>query len=154
MRRWPVFSCVVPVVVAIVVSGVPDSRATDGAIEINHERALAGGVGGDLVADPAGYPVILTQPGSYRLTGNLTVPNVNTIAVSVRASNVTLDLGGFAILGPVVCTGSPVTSCSGSGLGSGVTSTSNFRSIVQLRAGEVTSGSTGRDFRSISMPCL
>lgn len=117
-------------VVALCAALASVAGAADGTIEINHERALAGGVNGDLVADPAGYPVILTQPGSYRLTGNLTVSNANTIAISVRSSNVTLDLGGFAILGPVTCTGAPVTSCSASGLGSGVTSTSNFRNIA------------------------
>jgi len=106
------------------------AHAVDGAIEINEARALAGGVNGDLVADPPGYPVILTQPGSYRLTGNLVIASAGTIAISVRASNVTVDLGGFAILGPVSCTGAPVTACSASGLGSGVTSTSNFRNVA------------------------
>ena len=40
--------------------------AVDGVIEINQHRALAGGV---TAGDTAGFPVTLSQRGSYRLTG-------------------------------------------------------------------------------------
>src|SRR6266568_4278046 len=59
-----------------------------------------------------GFPYKITQPGSYRLSGNPTVPDANTTAIQVLADNVIIDLNGFSIIGPVVCTGSPVTSCS------------------------------------------
>lgn len=48
-----------------------------------------------------GFPYMITQPGSYQLSGNITVPaNVNGIVIA--SSNVTLDLNGFTItcLGP------------------------------------------------------
>ena len=40
---------------------------------------------------------MISEPGSYILTGNLTVPDENTSAIEVRADDVTLDLNGFAI---------------------------------------------------------
>jgi hypothetical protein len=39
------------------------SQAIDGVVEVNQVVALAGAVNGDLVADPAGFPVLITQPG-------------------------------------------------------------------------------------------
>ena len=95
------------------------AAAVDGVIEINQAKAVAGGVNGSLVADPAGFPVVITQPGSYRLTGNLTVPNSNTTAIQVGASAVDIDLNGFAILGPNTCSGTPTT-CTANGTGVGV----------------------------------
>ena len=69
-----------------------EARAVDGVIEINHARALAGGV---TSGDVAGYPVTLSQAGSYRLTGTLSPSNASAIAIT--ASQVTLDLNGFRI---------------------------------------------------------
>ena len=42
--------------------------AVDGVIEINQARALAGGVLGDAIRDPPGFPVTIDRSGSYRLT--------------------------------------------------------------------------------------
>lgn len=80
--------------------------AVDGVIEINQAKALAGGV---TPGDTPGFPVIIDQPGSYRLTGDLTVDEVELDAINVRAENVTLDLNGFSILGPLSCTYSEST---------------------------------------------
>jgi hypothetical protein len=66
----------------------------------------------------SGFPFVISQPGSYRLTGNLTVDQ-NTTAIQIGADNVTLDLNGFAIIGPTVCSGAPLI-CTPSGSGSGV----------------------------------
>ncbi len=41
---------------------------------------------------------IISQPGSYYLTGNVTGA-VSKAAISIDADNVTLDLGGFALVG-------------------------------------------------------
>jgi parallel beta-helix repeat protein len=86
--------------------------ATDGVIEINQARALAGGV---TTGDTAGFPVLIDSAGSYRLTGNL-VATASMHAISVSGSDVTLDLNGFSISG------------SGSGLASGIhiSATGNF----------------------------
>lgn len=93
------------------------SYAVDGVIEINEAKALAGGV---TVGDGAGFPVLISESGSYRLTGNLTVPNEDTTAISITASDVTLDLNGFAIIGPVACAGTPPTCTPSGGIGVGI----------------------------------
>jgi len=90
-------------------------HAVDGVILIDQNRALAGNV---TPGDAPGFPVSINQPGSYRLSGNLTVSgSVN--AIEINASEVTLDLNGFAIVGPTVCTGTGL-SCSPIGSGTGI----------------------------------
>lgn len=64
--------------------------AVDGTIEINQAKVLAAG----------GFPYVVSNPGSYRLTGNLTVPSTTLDAIDVKASYVTIDLNGFSIIGP------------------------------------------------------
>jgi len=88
----------------------------DGVVLINQSIALAGGV---TTGDTPGFPVTISVSGSYRLSGNLIVPDVNTSAIVVTADNVTIDLNGFSIIGPMVCdyfqpgpTGPFVTTCS------------------------------------------
>src|SRR5438046_162421 len=51
---------------AFVVAFAGASYASDGVVEINQARALAGGV---TRGDAPGFPVTISQPGSYRLTG-------------------------------------------------------------------------------------
>lgn len=109
--------------------GTTTTPAT-GVITIDQAKAEAGGV---TAGDAAGFPVTISQPGSYRLTGNLTLADANTTAIVITSPNVTLDLGGFAILGPASCvqTASPPTTCTGTGSGDGI--------VVNL-AGTVTRG--------------
>lgn len=65
--------------------------ATDGQVLINQSTVMAAG----------GFPYTISQPGSYKLSGNLTVPaNANGIVITV--SNVSIDLNGFSITGPSV----------------------------------------------------
>ena len=42
---------------------------------------------------------------------NLVVPNENTTAIQINVNNVTIDLNGFAILGPNVCATDGVSVC-------------------------------------------
>ena len=94
-----------------------DLYAVDGVVLIDQNRALAGGV---TPGDAPGFPVTISLAGSYRLTGNLTVPDANTTAILITHDNVTIDLNGFSILGPTVCTGKAFTLCSPIGPGDGV----------------------------------
>jgi len=95
--------------------------AVDGVIEINQARALAGSV---TPGDTPGFPVNIGVSGSYRLTSSLTVPDEGTSGLIVTASDVTIDLNGFSILGPTVCTGGPpVTACAPTGGGNGIDNT-------------------------------
>lgn len=65
---------------------------------LDHAKAMAG-IDAD---DTPGYPILISKPGSYVLTGNLTVPS-NMSAIFVYASDVTIDLNGFTISGAVGC---------------------------------------------------
>src|SRR5262245_60243098 len=89
--------------------------AVDGVVLIDQNKAIAGGV---TPGDAAGFPVTITQPGSYRLSGNLIVPNSNTNAIEIASDFVTIDLNGFSILGPVNCAGG--FPCAGAGTGNGI----------------------------------
>src|SRR3954466_9962513 len=89
--------------------------AVDGVVLLNQSTALAG-LGG---CDTPGFPIIICNPGSYRLSGNLTVPDANTTAIALFADNVTIDLNGFSISGPVTCVeGTYPVQCSAIGTGS------------------------------------
>ncbi len=85
--------------------------AVDGTILINQTNAIMGGV---TPGDTAGFPVTISQPGSYKLSSNLLVPDASTTAIVITADGVSVDLNGFSIIGPTVCNGQqfkPTTSC-------------------------------------------
>ena len=119
-KRWWMFGC------ALLFA--PVVHAEDGRIEINQTCALRGCYAGD----SAGFPVA-TDPGkSYVLTSSLTVSDADTSAI-VLDDGASIDLNGFTIQGPAVCTGTP-PSCVGLGSGRGVLA-SNGGSI---RNGRIT----------------
>jgi parallel beta-helix repeat protein len=45
-------------------------------------------------------PYIINEPGSYCLTQNLTHTDRYTNAIEITADNVTIDLGGYSLIGP------------------------------------------------------
>lgn len=71
------------------------AEAGEGVIEINQALVLEGGV---TPGDDPGFPVTIDTPGSYALTGNLTVAS-DVSAVEIAADNVALDLAGFSVRG-------------------------------------------------------
>lgn len=96
----------------------PAALAGDGRIEINQTCATVTGCDPN---DSPGFPASLNFQGaslSYVLTSDLVVPDANTSAISLP-SGATLDLNGFEIRGPVICTGKPAV-CDGAGTGVGV----------------------------------
>jgi len=132
--------------VACLAFSIPTTAAAvDGVIEINQVAAFAGGI---TPGDTPGFPVTLSQSGSYRLTGNLDVTKTqgggvqagaeNITAILVLAQNVTIDLNGFAILGPSVCSAEP-TACSPTGSGNGVSFIDGQNSLnTTVRNGSVS----------------
>ncbi|RLA18672.1 MAG: hypothetical protein DRQ56_07030 [Gammaproteobacteria bacterium] len=90
----------------------------EGRIEISSVAATVGGI---TSGDAPGYPVQLTAAGSYVLTSNLLVP-ADTTGILITADDVSLDLNGFGIIGPVICTGVlPAITCP-AGAGQGISS--------------------------------
>jgi hypothetical protein len=101
-------------------------------IEISHDCAVGVGC---VPGDSPGFPVTVTSAGSYRLTSNLEPTGDSTTAIDIQADDVSIDLAGFAVLGPSLCSGTPVTSCSSFGSGIGIRSISNQN--VAVRNGTV-----------------
>lgn len=100
--------------VAMGLSSAQPAAAQAGVREINQICATQTGC---FPGDDPGYPVSVTQSGSYRLTSNLsrlTNGSMNSSMIEVSAPDVELDLGGFRI----ACSSFLVnTECSGSGRG-------------------------------------
>ncbi|MBY6204239.1 right-handed parallel beta-helix repeat-containing protein [Halomonas denitrificans] len=120
------------------------AMAVDGVREINQACALAGCFPGD----SPGFPVTINLSGSFRLTSDLDVRGLSTpqnrTAIDIGnvggspALDVTIDMNGFAILGPVSCTGNPVTSCSpAGGTGDGINTNSNSNAHVRIHNGMI-----------------
>lgn len=127
-------------------AALPDAAfAVDGQVLIDHSKAIKGAI---TPGDAPGYPVTISRPGSYRLSGNLVVPDGNTGAIEIGADHVTLDLNGFAILGPVDCSGG--FPCANAGSGDGVR-TPGVQFNVTIRNGTIQGlGRGGIDLRGDS----
>ena len=71
--------------------------AVDGVLEINQTCAVQTGC---FAGDGAGFPVTIDGSAgkSYRLTGDLIVPDENTSCIEVRAPEISIDMGGFEIV--------------------------------------------------------
>lgn len=67
---------------------------------IDQGKAQAGNV---TPGDAPAFPVTLSVPGSYKLTGNLVVPS-GVSGIEISADGVTLDLNGFTISSSGFCT--------------------------------------------------
>src|SRR3981189_2305164 len=81
--------------------------AVDGQVLINQATVNAAG----------GFPYVISQPGSYKLSGNLILNDANKTAIRIAVDFVTIDLGGFSIIGPNDCSSGP---CSANGSGNGI----------------------------------
>ena len=121
--------------------------AVDGVLEINQACAVSTGC---FSGDAAGLPVTITAAGSYRLTSNLTVPDENTDGIVVSADDVGIDLNNFAIIGPVTCSGTPLTCSPTSGTGSGIERSSSGG--ISIRGTSVKNGSiTGVGYIGVAL---
>lgn len=86
--------------------------AVDGQVLINQATVNAAG----------GFPYVISQPGSYKLSGNLVVSDPTKDAIVIAHDFVTLDFGGFSIIGTADCSSG---SCSGANATHGGVITSN-----------------------------
>lgn len=90
------------VLTALVFALAAATSAQAQVVNINQAKAQAGNV---TPGDAPGFPITISQPGLYRLTGNLAIGDPGTTAILITSPRVTLDLNGFAIQGPVVTSG-------------------------------------------------
>lgn len=106
-RRFESPSVSIPVFLAMAFASA-SAFAVDGVIEINEARVIVGNI---TPGDSPGYPITISRPGHYRLTGNLDISGeanaVNTFIFNITADDVAIDLNGFSLLGPTSCTGLP-----------------------------------------------
>ena len=120
------------------------ASASAGPREIN--QACATGPDGCFTGDPPGFPVLITEPGAYVLTGDLTVTDLDTngIEISGALPFVSLDLRGHTIQGPSVCIGSTGSWVCDNGLGNGITSGAPDPELfLQIANGRVTGFGNG-----------
>lgn len=123
-------------------------------IAINATAAAAGGV---TPGDAPGFPVTLSQPGAYKLTGNLilTATDPNSIVIHVTSANVDLDLNGFTIKSYNTC---PNTSVQFSSPGNSCKNGKIFDPLVRIEApfarihGGYVEGSLGDGIFIASLP--
>jgi hypothetical protein len=116
--------------------------ALDGVVLINQSKVLDGG----------GFPFTITEPGSYKLSGNLTVPG-GTNGINITTPSVTLDLNGFSISGPSEAVSSSTlsagiyatSSCAraGSGVAPAISTRCVPCALVSVRNGIVTGFGNG-----------
>ena len=112
--------------IATIISAVP-VFASDGQLEINQACAVNTGC---FSGDTPGFPVTIDGSAgrSYRLTGDLVIPSVDSNGILVSTPDVSIDLGGFTIIG-VACVGE-VNNCTPSaGSGSGAAGPLTSRGI-------------------------
>jgi len=118
----------------VAASAAPAHAASSFIVRINLSSAMNGNV---TPGDQPGFPVTITRPGNYQLTGNLDIRKLptpwNVTVIQVTTDDVTIDLNGFEIRGSVACTSAPVT-CTNTGTGDGVSSTNHN---VQVRNGTI-----------------
>ncbi|MEZ4333326.1 MAG: right-handed parallel beta-helix repeat-containing protein [Myxococcota bacterium] len=111
--------------------------ASDGVLEINQTCATLTGC---FSGDAAGFPVTIdgSAGSSYLLTSDLDVADAATDGILITTSDVTIDLNGFALHGPTVCSGTPTT-CAPTGLGSGIRAdrTSGSAASISVRNGSI-----------------
>ncbi|MBK7951166.1 MAG: right-handed parallel beta-helix repeat-containing protein [Deltaproteobacteria bacterium] len=112
------------------------AAASDGVLEINQTCATQTGC---FAGDTAGLPVTINGSAgrSYRLTSDLVVPTENTDGIQISTDTIRIDLAGFEIRGPVVCSGTPLTCVPSTGTGSGVEANVATLSGISVRNGSI-----------------
>lgn len=81
--------------------------------------------------DTGGFPITITNSGSYQLTSNIVSASTTINVIEINADNVTLDLNGFSIIGPRTCTGDNASLvCTNSGMTASAVMASGRKNIV------------------------
>ncbi|MEP6882050.1 MAG: hypothetical protein ABI866_08660 [Dokdonella sp.] len=111
------------------------AHAAAGSFEINQDCAAAGCFSGD----SPGFPVTITVPGRYELSSDMKVTGGTSVnGIEIQTSQVDLDLNGHTLGAGGSCSGTPVTSCSGSQGGRGIYISGNGVISVHVHNGAIT----------------
>lgn len=102
------------------------ASAGEGRIEINQASVEAAG----------GFPYEITQPGSYVLTSNLVVSG-GVGALVIGADDVSIDLGGFSVIGDFTCEPGACTLGSTGGIAGKVAFPTVFGNRSRVHNGQV-----------------
>ena len=127
-----------PALAALLVCGLvaTSAAAADGVVEIH---PLCATTTGCFSGDAPGYPVVIDGSAgrSYRLTGDLVLPDADTTGILIGAPDVRIDLGGFRIV-RAACGGAVVDCTPSEGSGRGIV-VSNFTGVrgVAVRNGSI-----------------
>ncbi len=137
-ERFPMRLLALSVMPVLMLSG---TAGAVGPVSITQAGALAGGI---TPGDTPGFPVTISEPGSYRLDSNLvlTTAKAGTSAVTITANDVTLDLNGFQIDGGARCLEGAMYGNSCSGPISGMYLVHSQGNGVTIRNGSIR-GSSG-----------
>ncbi len=121
-------------------------QASDGVFQIND---VCDGFG-CFPGDTAGFPITITNSGSYKLTSNIVSTSTTVNVIEISADNVTLDLNGFSIIGPRTCTGDNVSLvCTNSGMTASGVYVNGFKNII-VKNGTTQGFDTGVYLRNAS----
>lgn len=102
------------------------------------ENCAINSLGGCFPGDNPGYPVTISSPGTYRLTSNLTTTQTATNIINIESNDVTIDLNGFSLIGPLTCSGpTPTCTPASNPLGDGI-KTTNTRSNITIKNGIIS----------------
>lgn len=98
------------------------ATASDGVVELGQTCATQLGCA---PGDVPGFPITVTKSGAFLLTSDLIVADGATSAIVLQPQggeplDVDIDMNGFSIRGPVVCTEQQGLECTGTGLGQGI----------------------------------
>jgi hypothetical protein len=117
------------------------ASATEGRAQLSQAAAAAG----KLVGDAPGFPITISQSGSYVLTSNLDLAGegnpLATTAIEVTTDWVTIDLNGFSISGTATCSTTSTTSQAGAttcSTGAGLGVSAGGQEGVTIRNGTIS----------------
>jgi hypothetical protein len=117
--------------VALVLLSVRPAAAVDGVRELSQATVSV-------------WPIVISAPGSYVLTTDLTVANFLTSAIRVDVDRVTIDLNGRTISGPYSCTGTGAAlTCSQPTHTQGWGIDATNRALVTVRNGRIRGFAAG-----------
>jgi hypothetical protein len=114
-NRLNTFLLILLVLMAAAIIAILATRASAGPLD---PPAAPASTNRSLIFQPAscgGFPITISQPGSYALASNITMPVGCTFknGITITTSNVTLDLNGFSVIGLASNSGTGIYAGSG-----------------------------------------